>query len=138
MDKDVLEYRLVVIKKQRRQLVKTLRCDEVPSGFWDRAGFQQTAGLPRCIATSQFTQHALLQQAIERKVDVGGNAKFQQAPMLSIESATGEPPVDKKNPPLQNLSASQLAKVTTLVSASVDNYGLNCNAPDSYPPAPGG
>jgi hypothetical protein len=84
------------------------------------------------IATPQFTQHALLQQALERKIDGGGNAKLQQALTFAIESTTGKSPVDKKNP-LQNLSASQLAKVTTLVSASVENYGLNCNAPDAVP-----
>jgi hypothetical protein len=52
MDKDVLEHVLVAIEKQRRHIVKTLRCDEVPSEFWERAGFQQTAGLPRFIAKS--------------------------------------------------------------------------------------
>ena len=81
-----------------------------------------------------FTEKDVLehQQALERKIDGGGNAKFQQALTFAIESTTGKPPVDKKNP-LQNLSALQLAKVTTLVSASVDNYGLNCNAPDAVP-----
>ena len=111
---------------------QVLRCEKVPPGFWERAGIQQIAGIPICIATSQFTQHALLQQAVERKVDGGGNAKFQQALMFAIESTTGKPPLDKKNP-LQNFSALHLAKVTTLVSASVDNYGLNCNAPDTVP-----
>ena len=108
----MLEHRLFAIEKQRRHLVKTLRCEEVPPDFWTRAGIQQTAGLPLFIATSQFTRHASLQQAIERKVDGGGNVKFQQAIMFAIESTTGKPPVDKKNP-LQNLSALQLAKVTT-------------------------
>ena len=131
-EKDVLEHRLVAIEKQRRHLGKTLRCEEVPPGFCEQAGIQQKDGLPSFIATSKFTQHALLQQALERKIDGGGNAKFQQALTFAIESTTGKPPVDKKNP-LQNLSASQLAKVATLVSASVDNYGLNCNAPDSVP-----
>jgi hypothetical protein len=135
-EKDVLEHRLVVIEEQRRHLVKTLRCGEVPPGFWNQAGIHQKDGLPSFIATSKFTHHALLQQARERKIDgggvTGGNAKFQQALTFAIESTTGKPPVDKKNP-LQNLSASQLAKVTTLVFASVDNYGLNCNAPDAVP-----
>jgi hypothetical protein len=131
-EKDVLEHRFVVIEEQRRHLVKTLRCGEVPSGFWEQAGIQQIAGLPLFIATPQFTQHALLQQALEQKIDGGGNSKLQQALTFAIESTTGKPPVDKKNS-LQNLSASQLAKVTTLVSASVDNCGLNCNAPDAVP-----
>ena len=132
MDKDILEHRLVVIEEQRRQLVKTMRWGEVPSEFWDQAGIQQRDGVPLCIATPQFMQHALLQQALERKIDGGGNAKFQQALTFAIESTTGKPPADKKNP-LQNLSAPQLAKVATLVSASVDNYGLNCNAPGAVP-----
>jgi len=113
----VFEHRFVVIEEQRRQLVKTLRWGEVPSGYWDRAGIRQKDGLPLCNATPQFTQHAMLQQALERKIDGGGNAKFQQGLTFAIESTTGKPPADKKNP-LQNLSASQLAKVTTLVSAS--------------------
>ena len=45
-EKDVLEHRLVVIEEQRRHLVKTLRCGEVPPGFWDRAGIRQKDGLP--------------------------------------------------------------------------------------------
>ena len=98
MDKDILEHRLVVIEELRRQLVKTMRWEEVPSEFWDQAGIQQRDGVPLCIATPQFTQHALLQQALERKIDGGGNAKFQQALTFAIESTTGKPPVDKKNP----------------------------------------
>ena len=43
-EKDVLEHRFVVIEKQRRHLVMTLRSEEVPSGFWKRAGIQQIAG----------------------------------------------------------------------------------------------
>jgi hypothetical protein len=30
VEKDVLEHRLVAFEKQRRHLVKTLRCDEIP------------------------------------------------------------------------------------------------------------
>ena len=74
----------------------------------------------------------MLQQAYERKVDGGGNAKFQQALTLAIEAATGRPPTDKKNP-LQKLLPKQLSKVMSSISASVENYGLNRNAPGAVP-----
>jgi hypothetical protein len=64
-DKDVLEHRLVALEKQRRHFAKTLRCGEVLPEFWSRAGIDQTEGLPLLIATSQFKQYALLQQAYE-------------------------------------------------------------------------
>jgi hypothetical protein len=51
-EKGVLEHKLVAIEKQRRHIVKTLRCDEVPSGFWKRAGIQQIADLPLFIVKS--------------------------------------------------------------------------------------
>ena len=57
-EKDVLEHRLFAIEKQRRHIVKTLRCDEVPSEFWERAGIQQIAGLPLFIATSRTSDRA--------------------------------------------------------------------------------
>jgi len=64
-DKGVLEHRLVALEKQRCHFVKTLRCGEVLPEFWSRAGIDQTEGLPLFIATSQFKQYALLQQAYE-------------------------------------------------------------------------
>ena len=127
---DLLEHRWVELEKRRREIVKTTRFAEMPEGFWDRAGIRITDGLPHFLATPEFTEFALLQQAFERKVDGGGNAKFQQALTLAIEAATGGPPADKKNP-LQELSPKQVSKVMSLISASVEKFGLNCNAPSA-------
>ena len=40
-EKDVLEHRFVVIEEQRRHLVKTLRCGEVPPGFVNMLAFNR-------------------------------------------------------------------------------------------------
>ena len=132
LNDDVLEHRLVVLEEQRRLLIKTQRFDEMPKSFWSRSGIQLTNGVPHFLAGAEFTQYFLLQQAFERKLDGGGNARYQQALTLAIEATTGKSPPDKKSP-LEELSAQDLSKVATLISASVQNYGLNCNAPDSTP-----
>ena len=71
-------------------------------------------------------------EALERKVDKGGNARFQQALTLAIESATCKPPEYKKSP-LQELNAQESSKMASFIFASVENFGLNCNAPDAAP-----
>ena len=73
-DKDVLKHKLVAIEKQRRHLVKTLRCEEVPPEFFARAGTDQILGIHHFIATSQITEYAILQQAYERKSHGGRGA----------------------------------------------------------------
>jgi hypothetical protein len=45
-DEDLLGHKPVAIEMQRRHLVKALRCEEVPPGFWARAGIDQITGLP--------------------------------------------------------------------------------------------
>ena len=107
LNDDVLEHRLVVLEEQRRLLIKTQRFDEMQKSFWSRSGIQLTNGVPHFLAGAEFAQYSLLQQAFERKLDGGGNARYQQALTLAIEATTGKPPPDKKSP-LEELSAQDL------------------------------
>ena len=86
------------------------------------------------IATFQAAGHYYLSSpSIATWHDFENLATFAMAPYpdyAHIEATTGKLPVDKKNL-LQELSAQELAKVAALVSASVENYGLNCSVPDA-------